>query len=325
MTRMRRVLPALLAFLLIPAAQAGQSTPRPSSNYVMNRLTTESMELLVAEPIERLTSGDVEGAQQIFDRMLAATRSAHGEESVNEADLLMSFGAMIHVEGEVTENPRLRALAGDYVGRSVQAYRAAFGSDHPEVATALNSHADILRRAAPDDPPAEADREMEEAYRIRLAVLGPGHAETIWTILYLADIRSAPARVRRNPALVDIAATDLERAAAFAQASGAEGEARLPAQIHIRRARLFARYGRGDDARRALTAAGNAFQGGDPVDACLMVAFAASDVEEMLAAAGQPSQSPVADDGSHCLEEPEPPAAPPSILQSAMATVFNSV
>jgi hypothetical protein len=325
MIRMLRALTAVSALLMMPPALAAVRADPPARDYTMDRLTLEAMEQLVAEPMARIASGDVSGAQQLFERMLARARSVHGRNSVQEADLLLSFGAMMHAAGDDAEDPRLRALGGTYAARAVPAYRAAFGADHPEVAIALNSHADILRLAAPDDPPVEAERDMEEAYRIRLAALGPGHSETIWTMLYLADIRAAPARVRRNPALVDAAAAELERAAALAEASAADRDAQFPSQIHLRRARLFARFGRGDDARNAIEAARQAARGGDPVDTCLMIAWVESEIAELLEGTAEGEEAAAAADVLECLEEPARAPVASAGLQSAMATVLSSV
>lgn len=285
----------LLYLILISACLQSNESPVSNSDaqspaacdYVMNRLSPERIDALVARPQALLEAGDLDGARRLVDQMLTRTRAQHGDNSVEAADLLMAFGVVLHVEGEAREDEgaEVRALAGTYVKRSIPVYRAAFGANHPEVAVALNSHADVLRLAAPDDPPAAAEAALEEAYRIRLECLGPSHSETIGTILDLVEVRTAPGRVRQDPRLVEAAAAELERAAQLSLASDRETAAELPPEIHVRRARLFARYGRADEARRALEAVEEAVAGLDALDRCLMLAMAEEDVANLLATA----------------------------------------
>lgn len=267
-------------------ASSSEGQPTIAPDYVRNRLSPERIDALVARPQALLEVGDLEGARRLLDQLLTRTRARHGDNSVEAADLLMAFGVILHIQGDYDEDPELRALAGTYVKRSIPVYRAAFGADHPEVAVALNSHADILRIAAPDDPPPAAEEALEEAYRIRLAALGSGHPETLWTRLYLADVRAAPARVRANPALVDAVVADLARAAQEARISRIEGGAETGLDIELRRARLYARNGRADGAREALEAMDHALSGLDAPLRCYALAAASEEVDELLTAAG---------------------------------------
>lgn len=278
------------------AAEAGQtnaSVPAPAAGavpYDAARLDSERIERLVAQPIAQVEEGDVAAGVRTFDRMLAVARARHGGNSVEVADLLMAFGARLHqlgMFGMSGEDAELLRMAVDYVRRSVPVYRAAFGAGHPEVAVALNSLADVHRRPNPKDPPQAAEDALAEAYRIRVAALGPLHNETLSTRLYLADVRGAPARLERDPALLDLVAADLEETARLAKDSDPETAAEIPAEAHLRRARLFAAAGRTTEARQAFLDMEAAIPATDEFDMCLRMSDAAGDLEETLAAAGQ--------------------------------------
>jgi hypothetical protein len=270
------------------AAQAPASDPVADTiPYEENRLDMERMDALVARPIAQVEEGDVAGGVRTFEAMLAAARAARGADSVEVADLLMAFAAHLHALGMSSEESELLRMAVDYAGRSVPVYRAAFGAGHPEVAIALNSLADVHRRPNEKDPPQAAEDALAEAYRIRISALGATHKETLATRLYLAEVRGAPARLERDPALLDRVAADLEETARLAADSDPETAAEIPAAAQLRRALLFARGGRTTEARQAFLAAEVAIPATDEFDMCLRMSRAAEEIADVLAAAGQ--------------------------------------
>jgi len=233
---------ALITAVVLGTLWRDTRTAIPESQ---DRLTNDDMAVLVLAPLRLIEAGDVAGGQRLFERSVAIAEARHGPNSLEAADLLMSFGAMLNqLDGE--QVPRKTALAGGYLRRAGPAYRAALGPDHPEVATALNTYADILRLDTPDDPPAEAERALNEAYRIRLASRGPHHAETLWTLLYLADIHGAPSRTRGDPARIAAAHAELDRIARLGRRADADTAAQVRAGVQRRRAAL--RAGRVDAA-----------------------------------------------------------------------------
>jgi hypothetical protein len=227
---------ALVASLVLGALWRETRTEIPESQ---DRLTNEDMGLLVRAPLRLIEAGDVAGGQRLFERSIAIAQARHGRNALEAADLLMSFGAMLY-RLDVEQVPRKTALATVYLRRAVPAYRAALGPDHPDVATALNTYADILRLDTPDDPPAEAERALDEAYRIRLASRGPHHAETLWTLLCLADIHGAPSRTRGDPARIAAAHAELDRIVRLSQRADGDTAAQIRAGVQRRRAGLRA-------------------------------------------------------------------------------------
>lgn len=226
---------ALIAALVLGALWSEPRTEIPASDA---RLTNEDMAALVRAPLRLIEAGDVTGGQRLFERSIAIAAARHGEGALEVADLLTSFGAMIY-RADDEEAPRKTALASLYLRRAVPAYRAALGPDHPDVATALNSYADVLRLATPDDPPAEAERAMNEAYRIRLASRGPHHAETLSTLLYLADIHAAPGRTRGDPARIAAVRAELDRIIRLSRSADTDTAVQIRAGAEERRAALL--------------------------------------------------------------------------------------
>jgi hypothetical protein len=225
---------ALIAALVLGALWSEPRTAIPASD---ERLTNEDMAALVRAPLRLIEAGDVAGGQRLFERSVAIAAARHGPGALEVADLLMSFGAMIYRAND-EEVPQKTALATLYLRRAVPAYRAALGPNHPDVATALNSHADVLRLAEPDDPPAEAERALNHAYRIRLASRGPHHAETLWTLLYIAEIHAAPGRTRGDPARIAAVRAELDRALRLSRSADADTAAEIRRAVDQRRADL---------------------------------------------------------------------------------------
>jgi hypothetical protein len=148
------------------------------------------MEQLVAGPMSILRKSGLTLAQKDFDSLLAATVQLHGKDSVEQADLLMSFGVELYLESFEKDDSSIAKASIDYLRRAIPAYRVAFGSRHPEVAVALNSYADALKVDG-DATRADAVAALEEAYAIRLEALGADNQETRATANDLAALRDS--------------------------------------------------------------------------------------------------------------------------------------
>ena len=220
-----------------------------------DRLPVEMMERLVAEPMAVVRSDGLEAGEAAFDRLLADTKARKGPRSVEAADLLTAFAVELYLENHEPDSPELEA-ARRYQKDAIPAYVAAFGPNHPEVALALNTQADLEREQSPQDPPPSVDSELRQALQVRARSLGPTDPETVATLVQLADIRGLPERLKRDPNGV-AAADSLYRRAIAGAIPGPEGDERSnKAAIELRLAELHARSGSAAvalaEARRAL-------------------------------------------------------------------------
>ncbi len=204
----RKMLGACAVFLLAvaPVMVAGQGGEAAPPKQTRDRLPNDRMEDLVARPMAILERQGITAGKADFERLLAAARARHGARSVRVADLLESFGVRLYALGSAREDRHLMEASLLYLQAAIPAYRAAFGTAHPEVAVALNSYADVLQLLHEDDPPQSADDALEEAYRIRLAALGPSNIETLATLRYLATIRGLPSRTQGDRGRIEAAA-----------------------------------------------------------------------------------------------------------------------
>jgi tetratricopeptide (TPR) repeat protein len=274
--------PAIAAF----AMQPGDRVMRAETK---NRLSFERMERMVSVPLAIIRRGDVAGGERSFEALHRNVVRRHGATSVEAADLLMAFGAVIHTDGRygsesTAPNAALQARSLLYVRRAVAAYRATFGPDHPEVALALHSLADIVTELSPDDPSAEADAAFEEALRIRRAALGPSNAETLAALGRLADVRSLPSRTRRDPARIAAAAALYREALSQAQRAPGPFPEQQPTRWYIRLIRLYARNGQ---AAAALATFAEAAEG----QQCMATHFMALEAAELLGEGGHDSEA----------------------------------
>lgn len=225
----------------ITAVQGGDSA-QDERRETRSRLPRERMEALVAGPMARVRRGDMAGAERAFETLHDGVARRHGPGSVQAADLLMSFGAMLYNEGPGSSETRAgRSVL--YLRRAVEATRRAFGPDHPEVALALHSLADVLVEVAPNDPPAEAETALEDAYRIRLAAFGVANPETLAALGALAHIRGLPARTRGDPARIAAVAAMYRQGLAEARRATGQFPEQQPDLWRLRLARLYIRNG----------------------------------------------------------------------------------
>lgn len=251
-----------------------------------DRLSHDKMSRLVEQPIGQVRGGDIEGGRRTFERMLGATRARHGPNAIEVADLLTAFGVLLYQQDKEGV-PGAQALAPGYLHRAIPVYRAALGPNHPEVAIALNSYADVLRLAHPENPPLEAERALVEAYRIRLSSRGPSHAETLWSILYLTDIRGLPSRTEGSAARLRAVLDELDRAIRLSQSSDPENRERIAVAAELRRAIILARHGRPATAMRAYSVAARRARASSDAQACTMPMLRRDELAEIFEAKGE--------------------------------------
>lgn len=266
-------------------ALAACRTGPAARGYDPDRLPNDRLAPMVERPMAQIEAGDLAGGIATFEAMAAAARARGGAHSLAEADLLIAFGAQLHSQAVDSGDRGYSERALSYLQRATEAYRALFGPDHPEVATALNSWADVERYLRPHAP-AAAEAALEEAYRIRRAALGPSHQETLWTGIYLASTRSRLAWTRDEPARIERISADLLEIAALSRASDAATARELPVVAQLRRVDLYARHRRWASALAAFAAArAGALRAGD-YEACVLVQNGGGELETALADAG---------------------------------------
>lgn len=161
-----------------------------------DRLSPESMKALVAQPMDIVRKSGLTFGEKSFEALIAATIKKNGKGSVEEADLLTSFGVELYLAGLDSDDEKLRRAALIYLERAAGAARTAFGPRHPEVALALNSYADAALNF--DDPALRplAEKALAEALSIRKEKLGDDNAETASTEARLAELRDPKGRDR---------------------------------------------------------------------------------------------------------------------------------
>lgn len=171
-----------------------------------DRLSTERMKELVKQPMLLVETKGLTVGQEAFERAVSTTRKVHGEQSTEVADLLTSFGVSLYILGLDDDNVRLKQASASYLKAAIPIYRASFGAEHPEVAVALSSYADVELALHKNNPPPDAEAAIKEAYRIRLAALGPDNAETRSSLFSLAELKGHPAQTLGDAERISAAA-----------------------------------------------------------------------------------------------------------------------
>lgn len=210
---------ALLFALNGIAARAQWEAPQWEVPATNDRLSPESMNELVKAPMTLLRTGGIAKAQEAFETLVAAAVNAHGRGSVEEADLLTSFGVSLYMEGLDRDDEKLQRAALPYLQRAIPAYKAAFGPRHPEVAVALSSYADVVLNLRDKALRPAAQSAVEEALSIRTEKLGADNPETLATTRRLTQIRD-PESATMDDALTaaaDVRKTDESSATATAE------------------------------------------------------------------------------------------------------------
>ena len=246
-----------------PLGPTAPPAVEPDRPYTSARLDQATMERLVARPLRLIRRGDIGGAERAFARLLAAQSRGHGPASLVVADHVMAFGAILFHEAP---NVATRRLAISYMRRAADAYTAALGRNHREVALVLADIGNAWLAISPDDPPPEAQAALEEAYAIRRDTLGPNNVETASSLLQVAHVRGLPSRTRGDPARIEASA------ALFREAIRDFGPRRVVPGLHgaitgwFDLAEMYLRNGLPEEAVEAATAARDNYRSVFPGD-----------------------------------------------------------
>ncbi len=261
---------------------SGPGAPRETKD----RLSVETLAAMVTGPLRAAVAGDLPRAERAFERLIErARRRRDGKAGVREADLLTAFGTELYNQGSDLDREDMRQLSRLYVERAVGATKNAFGPNHPETALALHSYADLLFELHKDDPPAQAETALAEAYSIRRATLGAANVETLAAMRGLARIKAA--RFRTSGSL-DEAIALFRRAIEISARSAPDRDYLKPSGLRLGLVRAYANAGRVEDAlREARIAAEEAAREqtglAEPEMLCTFTGFEAMAIADILA------------------------------------------
>ena len=129
----------------------------------------------------------------------------------------------------------------------------------------------VLELLNEDNPPQTADDALEEAYRIRLAALGRSNIETLATLRYLARLRGLPSRTHGDRARIEAVAGMFREIIARSTNDQRLGRESAPS-VHVAFARMYARNGLAEEARRELRIALEQTRGWDWDNRCSLIA-----------------------------------------------------
>ncbi len=274
---------AALWLAIMPTQLAGQAPEAPSNaqRETKDRLSPEELSDLVAVPMSVVEAQGLAAGVAAFERLLSETVAAHGDGSVEVADLLTAFGVDLYVSGGETGNREIRRRSLTYLAAAIPVYRAAFGDAHPEVALALNSYANAELEIYDANPPESAEAALEEAYRIRLGVLGPTHVESLANLRSIATIRGHPSRTRGNRARIEAAGDLFRRLIELSPNDFEQGRESAP-YAHAAFARMYARNGMVNEARTQLRLGAEKASGWEDIDQCMFAQTETTLVAELL-------------------------------------------
>lgn len=248
----------LIALALSPLPMSAEPVkPREQIAETKDRLTPETMRRLVAIPLDWANSGDLPRAKAAFEADLAK-RAPGQDAALLRADMLMAFGVMLYTDALDPDDHARMDAAVDYIRRAVEAYRQARGSNHPDLALALNSYADIMRMASGANPSPTVEPALDEAYRIRVATIGMRNAETAMNLAAIAIVAGLPSRTQGQPERIEAAAARLRDAISLERGAAQRkvGDARW---MHGELMMLYLNNGRMPESRLLLDEARNAF------------------------------------------------------------------
>jgi hypothetical protein len=223
MTAFQRPRPALRLFtwltprsaLILAGLLLAAAAPPPPDTAGM---TGDRAAALLAQETALIAKGRLRDAQRTLARRVAAERSPR-----KRAELTEAFGMQIFAASPKLDDDSA-ALALDYLGRGVDAYRLVLGADHPEVATALVRRAEVERLLHPDDPAPWTDLAYDQAYRIRSRQVGDGSLLTLSTLIPMAEMKVL--RAKGDTGEIEAAAGWLNQVVdGTASANGVEGDA----------------------------------------------------------------------------------------------------
>lgn len=160
--------------LLFTGALIWQGPPKETKD----RIPPPAMARMVNGAASAVRERGLAGGDAEFDRLLAIERARSGSNGAGTADLTMAYGVELYDEWMESDDDTLLQASRDRILASIPHYRAAFGSNHPEVALALHSFAEVdFKLNGEASPTAEAA--LSEALQIRRAALGPTNPETL--------------------------------------------------------------------------------------------------------------------------------------------------
>lgn len=229
----------VVAVGLAPLASAAPPVaPSPlDGGETKDRLGPDALHALVREPAKSVAAGDLAAAERKLEKLVARLRARHGAEAIIVADTFSAFAVALYE----TDN-RQQSLT--YFHRAADAYRAALGPDHPEVAVALHDIANVQLQIAPDAAPPELISLVEEALRIRRNSLGLNNAETAVTYVLLGRLKGIAAG--GDPPLVEEAVALVRFGIECLPRTPNADTTDLP-HAYFRLAEVFARNGRSDE------------------------------------------------------------------------------
>lgn len=307
----RKMLGACAVGLLaiLPVAASGQDVSPPPLSDTQGRLSHDQMDELVSEPMTIVQTRGLAAGKAAFERLLARARARHGARSVEVADLLQSFGVGLFGLGRNSED-RLQQESIPYLEAAISAYRAAFGSGHPEVAIALNTLADAQLEMDADDPPQSVEAAYEETYRIRLAAFGPTNINTLASLRYLASVRGLPSRMHGDPVRIDAVASLFRRLIANSSNNPGLRYDSSP-YAYSAFARMYARNGMSTEAREQLRLASELTRTWPEWHRCLFSNVEIPEVEALIEAHAPKQERPghAAGGVTACISPDMTPAA----------------
>lgn len=254
----------LLAIALAAAAAPVVHAVAPAAEgpvYTKDRVSAEQMEAMVAGPLAQAEAGRLEAAQQAFEALLARSSDK------DKPDLLTSFGVGLYklaLGFEEDKDDRIRRASLPYLERAIPATAARFGAGHPETALALTTYADAMRELSPDNPPRQVDELYQHAYDIRRHTLGPNNAETLYTLLRLAQMKGHPSRTAGDPAKIVEAAGLFDQVIKGRQANPDQPDYEPPEEARYSLIEMYVRNGQVDQALATARAGDAIVRAGEP-------------------------------------------------------------
>jgi tetratricopeptide (TPR) repeat protein len=187
---------------------------KPVMNETKDRTSPDYLQSLVTKPLAEWQGGSVDQAKRDFETLLTERKNKYGSNALVVADTLSAFGVTLYTAA-IQGDPVIHREDGlPYLRRAIQAYRAHFGQDTPEVALAYCDFANAERGALGNKAIDEEYASMSECLRIRQATLGPHNAETAMSMAYVAGLQGLPARTMGDDDKIDAAAAMYEQAIA---------------------------------------------------------------------------------------------------------------
>jgi hypothetical protein len=181
------------------APQASRTAPDPDDP-LSGPWSSEALEEAAAPLFKLRRLNGAAAGDGALETRLSATPDA-----AERARLLTAYG--VTLMSEDSDDPiAAAALALPYMKRAVAEGRQGFAADSRMLAMLLSDAARTEFMARGSQTSADAERWLEEAHRIRVARLGPGHIETLSTLTGLADIRSVADGLNEDPARVQAVA-----------------------------------------------------------------------------------------------------------------------